>query len=82
MKKLICVSILVFAILGCSVNPSELPDKYVKETAKKLKFTSIKAGKNEVCFGFVASRKTGSGSSTGLGAVWVPCDLVRDVLVD
>lgn len=91
MKRLICVLFIAAALLGCSVEPSSLSNSHIKETAEKMKFTSIRIGNkftsirignNDVCFGFVASRKTGHTSQSGLGAVWVPRELVKDKLIN
>lgn len=82
MKKLLCVLLLSIAVLSCSVNPSELPKGYAKSYAQKMQFTKIKVGQNDVCFGFVATRKTGDTDQNGLGAVWVPCELVEAALTD
>lgn len=64
---LICASILQ----GCSVNASKLDSDYAKEFAENVRCAY---GYNDACWCFVASRKTGSTDSTGIGMTLAPDD--------
>ena len=70
---------MLFFVAGCSVNPSELDDKYAQGFANKMKYA--KDNKTGLCFAMVASRKTGYFNSTGLGVTMVPCEAVEHLLV-
>ena len=44
--------------------------------------TYFKDSRSGLCFGAVASRKSGEASSSGLGLTCVPCESVKDLLDD
>lgn len=80
MKKFLSMLAITAALLGCSVNPSEMPKNYAKDAANKMVYA--RDNRTGLCFGFVASRKTGTFSSSGLGATLVPCEKVENYLED
>jgi len=81
-KKILIVLGLVCSLLivGCSVNPSGISDDYAKEFARKI--TYMRDDRTGLCFGVVATRKTGSVSSTGIGVTCVPCETVEHLLAN
>jgi len=72
--KLTLLALCAVLFAGCSVNTSGNVDidaddiKYVKDTRSGL------------CYGVVASRKTFTLSTTGLGLTCVPCDKVEHLI--
>ena len=70
MNKIILVVTLF--VIGCSVNPSKLSDKYADELVNKI--TYAKDHRTGLCYGVIASRKTGDTNSSGIGITLVPCD--------
>ena len=71
MKKFIFVVLLMLATVACDVNPSKVAQADANRYADKI--TYFKDTNTDVCFGVVASRKTGSTDQTGLGITSVPC---------
>jgi len=71
----LCLSLFV---LGCDINPSE----FGKEEASKFgdTITYVKDSRTGLCFGIVASRKTGDFNQSGMGLTEVPCDAVKEWL--
>ena len=63
MKKILAMAMILLSC-GCSVNASKLSESYAKDFASKVVCAT---GAQGVCFCFVASRKTASPDSTGLG---------------
>jgi len=63
MKKIFVVLATLF-VVGCSINASELSQGYAEDFAGSVKCAT---GYKGACFCFVASRKTGKVSSTGIG---------------
>lgn len=81
MKKIIFISfigLMAIVFSGCSVNPSKLSDKYAKDFIKNI--TYVKDSKTGLCFGIIASRKTGSTDSSGIGITCVPCENVNHLI--
>ena len=82
MKKIFSVALLFAVcvnIVGCSVNPSEVDDKYAKNFVKNVKY--IKDEKTGICYGIVATRKTMDTDQNGISWTWVPCEQVEKFLV-
>lgn len=81
MKKMIIAAIMVGSLflVGCSVNPSELSDGYVRNFARTTKY--VKDERTGICFAVVASRATGGLTSTGVAMATVPCEKVGSMLV-
>jgi hypothetical protein len=73
MKKIILIMIILF---GCSVNPSKLGDDYVKKFVNNI--NCAKNTKYNLCFCVVASRRTGSTDSTGIGLTNIPCQKIGE----
>ena len=80
MKKITIIIFILLLLVSCSVNISKVPDKYAKDVAEKM--TYVKDHKTGLCFGVIASRKTARPNQSGLGIVCVPCDQVRNYLVE
>ena len=76
MKKLTILLGLVIALTSCSVNTSSNVDF---DGTDIVYFKDKRTG---LCFGAVASRKTGSVSTTGLGVTCVPCESVEHLIKD
>ena len=76
MRKIL-ISLVVVMSLGltsCSVNSAEIDDF---DASKISYYKDVRTG---VCYGVVASRKTMSASSTGLGITTVDCEKVEKYL--
>jgi len=65
----ILVVIALVGLCGCSVNASKLEANYAKKFAENVRCAK---GYNNGCWCFVASRKTGSTDSTGIGLTLAP----------
>ncbi len=76
MKWLLVVIVIFFLSCssGCSVNPKELSAEYVQDFANKVKCATGYKGR---CWCFVASRKTGSTATTGIGMALAPDELCK-----
>ena len=78
-KKVILLLVALGLIAGftmsCSVNPSPFSDEYARDFVEKTKWVKMKGTEN-TCIGVVATRKTGSASSEGMGMTWIPCDML------
>lgn len=61
-------------IQGCSVNSSKLDTNYVQSFAEDVRCAKGYAGK---CWCFVASRRTGSSATTGIGMTLAPDELCQ-----
>ena len=72
------VLLLVLFVMGCDINPSE----FGKEEASKFgnTITYVKDKRTGLCFGIVASRKTGEWDQSGMGLTQVPCEAVKEWL--
>lgn len=70
------VSLMV--ITGCSVNPSEISAEYADDMVGKI--TYAQDHRTGLCFGVIASRKTGSTDQTGFGMSLVPCNKVKHLV--
>lgn len=74
MKNLTLLALCAVLFIGCAVNTSGNVDfdandiKYAKDTRTGL------------CFGVVASRKSFTASTTGLGLTCVPCEDVEHLI--
>jgi len=82
MRKLACVLLigLLFAF-GCGVKPSKVSDSQAKQMAKAMTF--FKEKKSGLCFGVIATRKSGLFSrQSGMGMAKVPCEDVQEFLVN
>ena len=79
MKKLLPILAVILMVGGCSVNPSEVDDEYARKYAKTI--TYVKDHRTGLCFGVIASRKTGTFSQSGLGITEVPCEKVDKYLI-
>ena len=77
MKKLIAIT-FALSLFGCTVNPSKLDASYAKEFADSVRcaWSTQQVGEG-VCWCFVASRKTGSTDSTGIGLTLAPKELCK-----
>jgi hypothetical protein len=73
MKKLLLLIYLII-LSSCSVNTSSNID--VK--GKDLKY--FKDTRTNLCYAIVASRKSGSFDTTGLGVTCVPCEKVKHLI--
>ncbi len=62
--------IVLMTIVGCSVNPSKVSKNYAKKFVESMTFVKHSNG---LCFGIVASRKTGQTDSTGIAITEVTC---------
>ncbi len=70
MKKLVIIACLSL-VIGCSVNSSKLSERYAQDFVDDMRF--VKSRSTGLCFGVIASRKTGDLQSTGVGITQVPC---------
>jgi len=70
----ILVMIAVVCLCGCSVNASKVDSDYAKEFAENVRCAKGYAGG---CWCFVASRKTGSVSTTGIGMALAPKEFCK-----
>ncbi len=61
---------------GCGVEPSKISDKQATKMAKNI--TYFKDKRTGLCFGSVASRKTGDTSQSGLGLTRIPCGTIPE----
>lgn len=77
MKKLVLFFCIV--LMGCSVNPSKVTDKYAKEFISKTSY--VKDDRTGMCFAIVATRMTFHSDQNGISFTWVPCENVKDFLV-
>ena len=76
MVKMVGVLIILSALLlGCEINPSEFGDDEARAFASTI--TYVKDQRTGLCFGIVASRKTGSMNQSGMGITEVPCSAVE-----
>jgi hypothetical protein len=66
------------AIVGCDVNPSKITAKHASDLAEKITYT--KDTRTGLCFGVIASRKTGDTDQTGMGMTTVPCEKVEHLI--
>jgi hypothetical protein len=57
-----------------------LDSNYAKKFTGKI--TYVQDARTGLCFGMVATRKTGSTNQTGLGMTMVPCEAVKGYLVN
>ncbi len=73
MKKIIVLLVAV-SLSSCSVNSSN----NVSFKGKDLSY--FKDYRTNLCFGVVASRKTGSLTTSGLGVTCVPCENVKKLI--
>ena len=79
MKRLIaCLFLAVLIVWGCDVNPSAITSKYADDMAGKI--TYAQDHRTGLCFGVIASRKTGSTDQTGFGMTLVPCAEVKHLI--
>lgn len=78
MKKLFLLISLVFIISACDINPSKFGRDEANEMASNLTYT--KDNRTGLCFAFVASRKTGNLSQTGMAMTEIDCDKVKTFL--
>ena len=76
MKKIVIVLGLALTMGGCSVNSSSNVDIDGND------MMYFKDSRTELCFGAVASRKTMSASTSGLGVTCVPCESVKHLIKD
>jgi hypothetical protein len=76
MKKIGFILVVVIALTSCSVNTSDNVDF---DGTDVVYFKDKRTG---LCFGAVASRNTGSVSTTGLGLTCVPCEKVEKLIED
>lgn len=76
--KLIVFLLLPLVLISCNVNPSEINQTYAKNFVNKM--TYAKDERTGLCFGMVASRKTGNTDQNGLGFTMVPCDKVKHLI--
>ncbi|MFH0891833.1 MAG: hypothetical protein V1867_03580 [Candidatus Falkowbacteria bacterium] len=67
------------SVFGCSVNPSEINPDFARNFARNI--TYAQDPRTDLCFAFVASRKTGDTDQNGLGMSVVPCERVNHLLV-
>ena len=74
MKKFIFISLILITFVGCSVNSSKLSQDYANDFVEDMTFAKEK--RSGLCFGMVASRKTMSTDSSGLGITEVPCSKI------
>lgn len=75
MKKLIILlGIAMLTFTSCGVNSSNNIDIDGED------MTYFKDSRTGLCFGAIASRKTMSASTTGLGLTCVPCDKVKHLI--
>lgn len=74
MKKTFLTILLSVALFGCGVNSSSNID-FEGEDIKH-----VLDSRTNLCFGVVASRKSNSISTTGLGLTCVPCDSVKHLI--
>ena len=68
------IAVIVFAVYSCTVNPSKLDEDYVEKFANRVRCAKGYKGK---CWCFVASRRTASTSSSGIGMALAPDELCR-----
>jgi hypothetical protein len=80
MKKMFFAVAVVFLLAGCSVNPSQVDDKYAKEFISKA--TYVKDQKTGICYAIVATRMTGHTDQNGVSFTWVPCEQAERFLVN
>ena len=83
MKKILIIGIIaciisLVALAGCDVNPSKITDEYADIMTDKI--TYAQDARTGLCFGVIASRKTGSTDQTGFGMGLVPCDKVKHLI--
>lgn len=80
MKKLglMLIVLLMMSFASCSVNPSKIGRSEANVFAEKI--TYVEDVRTNLCFGIVATRKTGDASSSGMGITEVPCNKVRNFL--
>jgi len=72
--RILLAIIILFGLMGCTVNPSKLSNDYVQKFADKVRCaTGYKGG----CWCFIASRKTGNTDSTGIGMTLAPEDYCK-----
>lgn len=74
MKKLLLILGITLIFMSCGVNSSSNID--IKGT-DVVYFKDTRTG---LCYGAVASRKTGSVETTGLGLTCVPCEKVEHLI--
>lgn len=73
-KVIILIGIAMLTLTSCSVNSSDNID------IDGTDMTYFKDSRTGLCFGAVASRRTMSASTTGLGVTCVPCDKVEHLI--
>ncbi len=83
MKKILIIGtvtciVSLIAMVGCDVNPSEISSEYADSMAQKI--TYAQDARTGLCFGVIASRKTGSTDQTGFGMTLVPCDKIKHLI--
>lgn len=74
MRKLTLLAFCAVLFTGCAVNTSGNIDF----EADDIKYS--KDSRTGLCFGVVASRKSFTASTTGLGLTCVPCDKVEHLI--
>lgn len=73
--KLLIIALMLSQILtSCGVNTSG----NVNVDPENIQY--FKDSRTNLCFGIVASRKSGSYETTGLGVTCVPCEAVEHLL--
>lgn len=71
MKTIITLA-LIATLAGCSINAEPLDKEYVIDFAQKVRCA---IGYKQQCWCFVASRKTGATSTSGIGLTHAPKEM-------
>lgn len=74
MKKVILITLSIIFLTSCSVNSSD------NVNIDGHDMTYFKDDRANLCYGVVASRKSMSAETTGLGVTCVPCKEVEHLI--
>jgi len=83
MKRLLLVILLsaaMFFTAGCSVKPSKVDKNEAVDMSEKI--TYFQDERTGLCFAVIATRKAVNASQSGIGLTQVPCESVKDLLVN
>jgi hypothetical protein len=77
---ILLIAVFCLSVISCSVNPSEIDDKYAVEFIKKVKY--VKDKRTGMCYAIIGTRMTGNSSQNGISFTWVPNELAEPYLVN
>ena len=69
---------MVLFVVACDINPSKFGDDEVIALSGNIVY--VKDLSSGLCFGLVASRKTGAIGQSGMGITRAPCQAVEHLL--